>query len=260
MNLLNINNSVNSNSKSINNNINLQKKKYIKSYGILCFTKIKEELKVLLIKRKYTYAFFQFVMCSYSFSKKNINKLLNNMSIDEKRLILDFDFDNLWKKLWFEKSSFNNIIYHKINKLYKSLVINNKEMIINEINLSINLKDNECNLWTMPKGRKNTPDENKLLVAIREFYEETDLNKNDYYLNFNFKHHYILENKYKIINYLAIYKNNMKININFKNNNLLNEVNGIYWFSLNDIKKECNYLYNHLKPAFNYIKHNDLIL
>tara|TARA_B110000263_G_scaffold227908_1_gene220585 strand:+ start:1608 stop:2393 length:786 start_codon:yes stop_codon:yes gene_type:complete len=261
MELLKNNTKIESNFNNISSkNQDKIKKNYIKSYGILCFNKINNELKCLLVKRKYTYAFFHFVMCNYVFTKKNIIKLLNNITIDEKRLIIEFDFDKLWNKLWFEKSSFNNIIYSKTKKLYQLNILNNKKQIISEINNSKNLKDAEANIWTIPKGRKNKVNENKLLVAIREFNEETSFVKNDYYLNFNFKKNYILDNKYKIIYYIAIYKNNMKINIDYTNINLLNEVNGINWFSLNEIKTECNYLYNNIKPAFTYVKHNDLIL
>ena len=255
MNVKNIKSNINELTISNNN-----KKNYIKSYGLLCFTKIKDELKVLLVKRKYTYDFFHFITCNYNFSKQNLIKMFNKMTIDEKRLILYFDFDILWRKLWYEINSFNNIIYHKTKKTYDEYVSDNKDMIINELRNSENLKDNECDLWSIPKGRKNNYYENKLMVSIREFTEETNISKNNYHLIFDFKRHYILDKKYKINYYLAIYKNHKKILLDLTNIDLLNEVNNITWFSLEDIQKECNYLYKHLKPAFTYVRNNDLIL
>jgi len=186
--------------------------------------------------------------------------MFNKMTIDEKRLILYFDFDMLWKKLWYEANSFNNIIYHKTKKIYEDYVLKNKDMIINELRNSKNLKDSECELWSIPKGRKNHCTENKLLVSIREFNEETNISKNNYYLIFDFKRYYILDNKYKITYYLAVYKNNKKITYDIQNFNLLNEINNINWFSLDEIQKECNYLYKCLKPAFSYIRNNNLII
>jgi ADP-ribose pyrophosphatase YjhB (NUDIX family) len=236
------------------------KKNHIKSYGISCFTKIKDDLKVLLIKRKYTYEFFHFITCNYVFNKNNLIKMFNKMTVDEKRLILYFDFDILWCKLWYEINSFNNIIYHKTKKIYDEYINIHKDMIINELKNSENLKDCDCDLWSLPKGRKNYSTENKFLVAIREFFEETGISRNNYYFNFNFKRHFILDNKYKINYYIAVYKNNKKVSLDLTNVNLLNEVNGIAWFSLDEIKNECNYLYKHIKPAFIYIKNNDLIL
>ncbi len=242
------------------NNDNNVKKNYIKSYGLLCFSKIKDDLKVLLVKRKYTYEFFHFITCNYIFNKNNLIKMFNKMTIDEKRLIMHFDFDLLWKKLWYEVNSFNNIIYHKTKKIYSDYINNYKDIIINELKNSVNLKDSECELWSMPKGRKNHSTENKFLVAIREFYEETGISKNNYYFNFDFSHYFVLDNKYKIKFFIALYKNNKKVSLDLTNITLLNEVNGLAWFSLHDIQTECNYLYKHLKPAFSYIKNHDLIL
>ena len=236
------------------------KNNYIKSYGILCFNKVNNETKVLLVKRKYTYEFFHFTTSNYHFTKQNIIKLFNKMTIDEKRLILFFDFDLLWKKLSYDIDSFNNIIYSKCKRLYNLNVLENKEVVIKEICNSENLKDSECDLWSTPKGRKNYPEENKYIVAMREFSEETNIPKNNYYINFDFKRYYILDNKYKINYYIAIYRNNKRVNLDYTDLKLLNEINGINWFSLEEIQKECNYLYKHIKPAFTFVKNNDLLL
>ena len=64
---------------------NLIKTKYIKSYGLSIFNKINDELCVLLVKRKYTYNFFNFVMNNYKFSKKGLVNIFNNISIEEKK-------------------------------------------------------------------------------------------------------------------------------------------------------------------------------
>jgi predicted NUDIX family NTP pyrophosphohydrolase len=236
------------------------KTKYIKSYGILCFNVIKDELKVLLVKRKYTYEFLYFVTSNQDFNKTVLIKLFNKMTIEEKRLIQEFNFDLLWNKLWYEKNSFNNIIYHKTKKRYEEFIEKNKNNILVQLNTSCNLKDNECHLWSLPKGRKNYSDENKYIVAIREFTEETGIPKSNYFLDFHFKRKYILENKYKIKYFIAIYKNNFKVSLKLTNIKLMSEVNGIEWFSLDEIHKECNYLYDIIKPAFTYIRNNSLIL
>ena len=84
--------------------------------------------------------------------------------------------------------------------------------------------------------------------------------ENNYYINFDFKRYYILDNKYKINYYIAIYRNNKRINLDYTDLKLLNEINGINWFSLEEIQKECSYLYKHIKPAFTFVKNNDLLL
>ena len=73
-----------------------------KSYGIACCrynltTKLPE---ILMIKKRYTYAFFDFVFTKY---KKNdddrLCRLFDQMSIQEKADILRLDFDILWARI-----------------------------------------------------------------------------------------------------------------------------------------------------------------
>lgn len=243
-------------------NINDKTKKinYIKSYGLSCFCKIKDVVKVLLVKKKSTYEYACFCSGNYVFNKNNLIKLFNKMTVDEKRLILTFDFDMMWNKLWFNSNSFNRLEYNKNKRIFEKNIIPNKDIIINQMKLSENIKNRESELWSIPKGRKNSANENKILTALREFTEETNISKNNYYLIFDFNHYYVIDYKYKINYFIGIYKNNKKVIYNVTDENLTNESNGCFWFSLDEIYKECNYLYKHLKPAFNYIKKNNLIL
>lgn len=239
------------------------KKKYIKSYGILCFTKIKDnDVKVMLVKRKYTYEFYSYMTSNNikNFNKNNFIKMFNKMTIDEKTLILKFNFDLIWNKLWHYNDSFNNIMYHKFKRQYNEFIDKYKQEIINCVKYSKNIKDSECELWSIPKGRKNNADENKYLVALREFTEETGIVRNNVYINFNYQKSFILDDKYKIKYFIGILKHQKKINLDLTNISLINEINGICWFNLNEIYYSCPYLYEHVKSAFTYVKHNDLLL
>jgi len=76
--------------------------RYKKSYGIACcrYNLVTKEPEVLMIKKRYTYAFFNFVFTKY---KKNddirLRKLFDQMSIQEKADILQLDFDKLWIRI-----------------------------------------------------------------------------------------------------------------------------------------------------------------
>ncbi len=66
--------------------------KISKSYGITCFRKISTgQLQVLLVKKRYTYEFAEFV------TRPNRNKavdpaIFDHMTIDEKIIIYSLDF------------------------------------------------------------------------------------------------------------------------------------------------------------------------
>ena len=78
--------------------------KYSKSYGIaLCRFNSNKEPEIILIKKRYTYYFFEFVLGKYQRNdNKYLFKLFNNMTYQEKMDILSLKFDTLWYKIWLE--------------------------------------------------------------------------------------------------------------------------------------------------------------
>ena len=252
----------------INNikNTTTTKIKYVKSYGLSIFNKINNELCVLLVKRKYTYNFFNFVMNNYKFSKKGLLNIFNNISVEEKKKILLFDYDVLWKTLWWNNSDNNNgisnIIYYKNKKIYEKNILENINFVKECIFMSKNCPDEECILYSIPRGRKNFKNENSLLVAIRETKEELGLDKSKYTLNYDFKKKYITDYFYQTIYFIGIYKSNnySNVKLNFNNEEQLLEINNVVWASLTFINKYCPYLREMLLPAFHYIKKNNLIV
>ena len=246
-----------------NDSFKNKKIKYIKSYGLSIFNKIKGELCVLLVKRKYTYSFFNFVMNNYKFSKKGLLNIFNNISIDEKKKILLFDYDILWKTLWWRNTQDNgisNIIYYKNKKIYDKNMLDNINFIKECIYMSKNCPDEDCILYSIPRGRKNFEKENGLLVAIRETHEELSLDKNSFHLIYDFKRKYITDYFYKTIFFIGLFKNKYNVKFNFNNEDQLLEINGICWMNLNDIHRYCPYLKEMLLPAFNYVRNNNLII
>ena len=70
-----------------------------RSYGIaLC--RINKEFEILLIKKKYTYYFFEFVYGNYKESnEKYLMFLFNNMTYEEKMCILNMKFSDMWYRI-----------------------------------------------------------------------------------------------------------------------------------------------------------------
>ena len=78
------------------------------SIGIIAFTYNKKEnqYKYLMIRRKDTLGYMDFVRGKYSiYNKEYILNLLNQMTLSEKAKILEKDFDILWKSIWHDNGS-----------------------------------------------------------------------------------------------------------------------------------------------------------
>lgn len=156
-----------------------QCKKPITSIGIIVY-KIDENTKdvlYLLIRRKDTLGFVDFMRGKYNLhDKKYIKNIVEVMTNEEKKRIINVEFDVLWYQLWGENIGIQyrgeeKISREKFNKLKKGITYNQDvysiESIVNET--TSNWKEPE---WGFPKGRRNY-NEKDVPCAIREFSEET---------------------------------------------------------------------------------------
>jgi 8-oxo-dGTP pyrophosphatase MutT (NUDIX family) len=186
------------------------------------FSKIKDNIKLLMVMRKHTLGYMEFIRGHYNI--KNISLLsylFQQMTPAEIKLINEHinDFDFLWKDMW----SINNIhnavpeiqndaaieiqkqtIENKESEHKKSVMkcISHNEYEASKINF-YKLQSNEHQLqlndflqntktvyhspeWGLPKGRR-AHNESDLECAEREFTEETGFRKDDYILFQNIK-------------------------------------------------------------------------
>ena len=69
------------------------------SYGIACINHFTNPTSILAIKKRCSYAFTDFIHSTYH---RKVNKevylsmLMNNMTVDEKIIIMSMNFDNIW--------------------------------------------------------------------------------------------------------------------------------------------------------------------
>ena len=155
----------------------------ITSIGIILLRKNINSVEILLICRKNSLGFVDFMRGKYNiYNKKYILTLLNRMSLKERKQIKEMNFNELWNNLWGdviaqqykneEKSSME-----KLELLKHGINLNNELYNLN------NLLD-ECNEtylepeWGFPKGRRNFQ-EKDIECGMREFEEETGYNKHD---------------------------------------------------------------------------------
>ena len=216
----------------------------VSSYGNIIYKIENDEPKILMIQRKDSLCYIEFIRGKYDlYNSKYIQILINKCSLIEKQKLLNKSFNDLWKELWLisDDNNYDNNndyikAYHKYKKIYDGYNDKNN----NKINLKILINRSKTNYidseWEFPKGRRNK-DENNLQCAKREFMEETNYNENDYKLikNINtFSEEFLGENKirYKYIYYIGLLQNYKKsICIDKNNINQISEIKNIKWLN-----------------------------
>ena len=245
----------------------------ITSSGIVAFRIYNNEIQFLMIRRKDTLGFIDFIRGKYSIHNKDyIKNMVLQMTMKERDMLKTMTFQDLWINVWGNNSissqykNEENVSREKFNLLKKGIEKRNDfytiETIINECS-SIVWEEQE---WGFPKGRRNFQ-EKDYDCAIREFTEETGIN-NDYYIILNSKEfieEYIgTDGKiYKNLDYLAKYINkNIDLHINPSNRHQITEISLLKFFTLEEaISKFRSYhieKINIIKEADKYILDNEL--
>ena len=213
----------------------------ITSIGVITFRIINGIIEILLIRRKDSLAFVDFMRGKYNLDDLDyIVKTMERMTINEHKMILENDFKTLWNYLW--GASLTNQYKNeekmsqiKFEKLKNGYNFNNQLINMNEI---INKCKNSYNEpeWGFPKGRRNYQ-EKDIMCGLREFEEETGYSKDNIIIINNILP---LDEIFTSSNYKS-YKHKYYIGLfkNFKNPEKLfqtNEISKISWVNIDDAK------------------------
>ena len=241
------------------------------SYGIalLRYNNALNKYEILIVKKRISYAFADFVLGNYDrHNQENLKLLFNNMTNDEKIDILKGDYESLYYKLYLQKppkiypiniyeksdtieeyldtSTFYELKnYIKKKNYYDKLYSDKNNMYMRSI---IKNSINNGLLYEIPKGRLNKK-EKPLDGAIREFYEETRIKKEDYSIldTSTIKYTFISNNiKYNIEYFIAFTtkQNDIKLNFNFEQ---ISEIDEIKWMGIEEIRFIEHYNTNNKK-------------
>ena len=209
------------------------KNKVFTSYGIACVRKYNNKYELLMIQKKSSYSFIEFIRGLYDpYRHPDISYMFDNMTIDEKSAINTMDFNIVWYKAFgrlpipSDRSKFN-----KGEKKFN---------LLKDINGGIKLKDLIFKsssielLWEIPKGRMDKG-ETDLISAIREFEEETNISKDKYRILFNegtisytFSDNGV---RYKYVYYLAVANNKLDPQYDYSNSHMTSEISNIRFLS-----------------------------
>ena len=155
----------------------------ITSIGIISIRKNNSNIEVLLVRRKDSLSFVDFIRGKYILEDKEyIINLFNRMTISEKNYILNNDFNVLWNYLWGNNinSQYKNeekISKNKFNQLKNGVTFMNDFYNVESI-IELCYENYEEPEWGFPKGRRNYQ-ERDIMCGFREFEEETGYEKSD---------------------------------------------------------------------------------
>ena len=139
------------------------------SIGIVIFRNTTRGIEYLMIRRKDSFGFSDFLRGKYPLYNKNyIKNIINEMTICEKEKILKKDFLDVNKKN-------EETLYKKWLSLYDGINIDNTQFKLEDLIKNSKTTWNEPE-WGFPKGRRDLQ-EKDLECAIREFEEETGYDK-----------------------------------------------------------------------------------
>ena len=224
-------------------------RKPILSLGIIVI-RFKPKIQYLLVQRRNTLGYVDFIRGKYSLTSTNyIQELFNLMTNKEIREIKTKTFNVLWKELWLEneyqyRNEYNNSEI-KFNEIMNGYTKDNTLFSIDKFINSRVTKWDEAE-WGFPKGRRNN-NESDFKCAIREWVEETGYNKHNIQIINNILPYSELflgtNNKaYKYKYYIGIMKETIPISFNYEKS----EINKVEWYTY----EECMNLfrsYNHEK-------------
>ena len=104
----------------------------ITSIGLIVFHKVNDSIKYLMIRRKDSLGYVDFMRGKYNLNNKtHLLNILNEMTNEEKYNILNKDFNSLWNTLWGDYvnnqyKNEKNSAYDKLRILKSGIIINNK--------------------------------------------------------------------------------------------------------------------------------------
>ncbi len=220
----------------------------IMSFGIICYKIVNDNIKYIMIQRKDSLSFMEFVRGKYNIEdSKYIMKLIEYMTDSEKKILLSNTFDQIWNYTWCQLNhgSFKHTKEYIESKNKFAIIMNDyniKNLLFTKKNNNISEQE-----WGFPKGRKKLK-ESDVDCAIREFCEETQLNKTDIEIDTSiipFQEIFFGTNNilYKHVYYIAkIINDNAEISLDNNCIEQIREIRSLKWFSEKEV---LNHIKNH---------------
>lgn len=235
----------------------------ITSFGIICYKIDPDTHKIyyLMIQRKDSLCFMEFIRGKYELKNHSyIRNLLSGMTMDERKLLLELDFDSLWNHVWYQTNiprQTNEYLHAKV-KFENLLKGYDHKKITLKFLLDTSISPYEQPEWGFPKGRRKIH-EDDIKCAVREFVEETSIHANFIHIDTNvspYEETFYGTNNilYRHVYYIAKlteYNDSLNIEVDPNNINQAREVKAIKWLEYEQV---LTYIREHNIERKNLIK------
>lgn len=243
----------------------------ISSYGIICFRLFNNNIQYLLVQRKDSLSYIEFLRGKYTLNQKHyIMKLIANMTEKERNMLTTRNFSELWKSLWQMHGNEKGRLFQKeyneakikFDLLRTGYILKN-EQGISWFSLKYIMDNTTSHLteaeWGFPKGRRNI-NENDYVCALREFKEETNMSLNHvsllqippYEEVFTGSNHV----RYRHIYYVTMYNSLQKPSVNPDNKLQCREIKDVRWFSYEEAQDKIRDINIERKELFKRVNNN----
>jgi hypothetical protein len=177
------------------------------------------------------------------------------MTIDEKLDVLSLNFVQIWYRIWLHNPQKTSNFYIAKSKYENTFAIDggaHLRKLMSRSTQSIDL------IWEIPKGRKKNKSESDLQCGIREFAEETGVQRKKYKVFDDYtKYSYISDGtRYTNIYYYAFSRDKFEPKVNIADSMQIGEIADIRWMPLIQIQAvdTSKRLYPVVRKLFNYVK------
>lgn len=232
----------------------------ITSYGLICFKKINNEIKYIMIQKKDSLCYTEFLRGKYEINNlKYMGSLFDQMTMEEKQRVLTLEFSVLWKQLWnhIEQNAMNNgngkfqkeynKSYAKFCRLKTGFYMERKDGTVQMVDLKTLIANSGSILeqqWEFPKGRRKLH-ESDVNCAMREFYEEVGIKENIVLYDSHKQFEEIFQGsngiRYRNVFYIAQFIGDMKsLKFDSTNQQQAKEVRDVNWFTYDEALKKIN--------------------
>jgi len=223
------------------------------SFGIICFKMIKGALYYIMIQRKDSMSYVEFVRGNYNIRNKNyIIHLFERMTDKEREFLKNNTFTGVWNNLWVDNhrnNSFYKTTKEKFNMMKNGYYVKNQtgNKILFGIDYILEMHPSIVTEqeWEFPKGRRKLG-EKDFQCAIREFSEESGIKSRELIFGDTSKYFeevYLSTNKlrYRTVYFIAKHYSNMYQNKPLFDTNDIHqakEVRDVKWLSHTEVHEK----------------------
>ena len=209
--------------------------KPIYSIGVILVTPYDDPPKVLMVQRKQSIGFIEYVKGHYdSYSLDTVWLLIHDMTKDERDKIVSMSFDDLWLSVWSGDTS-----GRRSHRMY----IESEQKYLRTIDI---IRRRQADViyrrsgleWGFPKGHRMDASECDICCAVRELEEETNVVSSDFIVVAEppYEEHIVGMNskKYIYVYYLCYAKRGDIGYISETNRWQQGEIGNLRWMTLED--------------------------